>query len=103
MSIACRSVFMKVKLSLKNKLFIVLLLVLIFNVIFSLILGTTFFDRLYTYDKINSLKKGVDEIKTSYLTGILNNIVNTIINHESQNMSICIFTLNKDLGYGELE
>ncbi len=94
---------MKVKLSLKNKLFIVLLLVLIFNVIFSLILGTTFFDRLYTYDKINSLKKGVDEIKTSYLTGILNNIVNTIINHESQNMSICIFTLNKDLGYGELE
>lgn len=94
---------MKVKYSLKNKLFIVMLLVLVFNVILSLVLGTTSFDKLYTYDKIDSLKKGVDDIKASYVTKDLNKIVDTIINHEVQNMSICIFTLNKDSGYGELE
>ena len=94
---------MKIKHSLKSKLFIVMLLVLIINVILSVVLGTTSFDKLYTYDKINSLKKGVDEIKASYATKDLNKIVEAIINHEAQNMSICIFNLNKDTGYGELE
>lgn len=94
---------MKLKYSLKNKLFIAILFVLLFNIILSLILGTTFFDKLYTYDKIDSLKKGVDEIKTSYLKNNLDDIVSTIINHEIQNMSICIFSLDVNTGNGELE
>jgi len=94
---------MKLKYSLKNKLFIVLLLVLVFNIILSLVLGTTSFDKLYTYDKIDSLKKGVDEIKASYITDDLDKIVSTIIDHEVQNMSICIFTLNVETGDGNVE
>lgn len=94
---------MKLKYSLKNRLFMVILFVLIFNIMLSLVLGTTFFDKLYTYDKIDSLKKGVDEIKTSYQSDDLDTIVNTIIEHEVQNMSICIFTLDVNTGDGELE
>jgi len=94
---------MKLKYSLKNKIFIAILIVLIFNIFLSLILGTTFFDKLYTYDKIDSLKRGVDEIKTSYLKNNLDDIVNTIINHETQNMSICIFSLDVTTGEGNLE
>ena len=94
---------MKLKYSLKNRLFMVILFVLIFNIILSLVLGTTFFDKLYTYDKIDSLKKGVDEIKTSYKTDNLETIVNTIMEHEIQNMSICIFTLDVNTGVGEIE
>lgn len=94
---------MKLKYSLKNKFFMVILFILIFNITLSLVLGTTFFDKLYTYDKIDSLKKGVDEIKTSYLANNLDAIVSTIIDHEVQNMSICIFSLDIDTGDGELE
>lgn len=94
---------MKLKYSLKNRLFMVILFVLIFNIMLSLVLGTTFFDKLYTYDKIDSLKRGVDEIKLSYKTKNLDTIVNTIIDHEVQNMSICIFTLNVNTGDGEIE
>ncbi|MBP1926340.1 signal transduction histidine kinase [Sedimentibacter acidaminivorans] len=94
---------MRLKYSLKNKLFMAIIFVLIFNIFLSLILGTTFFDKLYTFDKIDSLKKGVDEIKTSYLKNNLDDIVNTIINHEIQNMSICIFSLDVNTGEGELE
>ncbi len=94
---------MKLKYSLKNKLFMTIIVVLIFNIFLSLILGTTFFDKLYTFDKIDSLKKGVDEIKASYLKNNLDDIVNTIINHEIQNMSICIFSLDVNTGNGNLE
>jgi len=94
---------MKLKYSLKNKFFMVILFILIFNIMLSLVLGTTFFDKLYTYDKIDSLKKGVDEIKTSYLANNLDAIVSTIIDHEVQNMSICIFSLDINTGDGELE
>lgn len=94
---------MKPKYNLKNKLFMTIIFVLIFNIFLSLILGTTFFDKLYTFDKINSLKKGVDEIKTSYLKNNLDDIVTTIINHETQNMSICIFSLDVNTGDGKLE
>lgn len=94
---------MKPKYSLKNKLFMAIIFVLIFNIILSLILGTTFFDKLYTYDKIDNLKKGVDEIKNSYLKNNLDEIINTIMDHEIQNMSICIFSLDVDTGEGELE
>lgn len=92
-----------IKYSLKTKLFMVLLLILIFNIILSLVLGSTLFDKLYTYDKIDSLKRGVDEIKSSYLENDLNKTVKNIMNREIQNMSVCIFTLNIDTGNGNLE
>ncbi len=97
--------FKKIKLkhSLKNKLFMVILCVLIFNVILSLILGTTLFDKLYTNDKINSLKSGVDEIKSSYETKDLDQLVSTITRQENQNISICIFSLDTSTGNGEVE
>lgn len=94
---------MKLKLSLKNKLFLVILCVLIFNIILSLILGTTMFDKLYTNDKISSLKHGVDNIKANYSSGNMNNTVDEIINYEVQNMAICIFSLNTETGIGEIE
>jgi len=94
---------MKLRFSLKNKLFLVILLVLVFNIILSVILGTTMFNKLYTNDKINVLKKGVDTIKSNYLSGNLNNTVDEIINYEVQNMTICIFSLNTETGIGEIE
>jgi signal transduction histidine kinase len=94
---------MKIKNSLKNKLFTVLLLLLVFNVILSNILGSTSFEKLYTADKIDSLKKGSDVIKTSYAADDLNKIINTIKDHEIQNMTICIFELNINTGQGNIE
>ncbi|MGD9568121.1 MAG: ATP-binding protein [Sedimentibacter sp.] len=94
---------MKLKLSLKNKLFLAILCVLIFNIILSVILGTTLFDQLYTNGKIHSLKRGVDNIKYNYKSGNLNNTVEEIINYEAQNMTICIFSLNTEAGIGEIE
>ncbi len=94
---------MRLKFSLKNKLFLAILCVLIFNIVLSVILGTTLFDKLYTTDKINSLKAGVDTIKSNYLTGDVNNTVDEIINYETQNMTICIFSLNIETGMGEIE
>ncbi len=94
---------MKLKFSLKNKLFLVILFVLIFNIVLSVILGTTLFDKMYTNDKLNSLKSGVDNIKSDYLSGNVNNTVNEIINYETQNMTICIFSLNIETGIGEIE
>ncbi|MGB4658285.1 MAG: HAMP domain-containing sensor histidine kinase [Mobilitalea sp.] len=94
---------MSLKFSLKNKLFLVILCVLIFNIILSLILGTTMFDKLYTNDKINNLKSGVDNITTKYLAGNLNNTVDEIISYEAQNMTICIFSLDSETGDGEIE
>lgn len=94
---------MKLKFSLKNKLFLVILAVLIFNIILSVILGTTMFDRLYTYDKISSLKNGVESIKLNYLSRNINNTINEIINYEVQNMTICIFTLNTKTGLCDIE
>lgn len=94
---------MKTKSSLKNKLFFVILCVLIFNIILSLILGTTMFDKLYTNDKINNLKTGVDSITTTYLAGNLDETVDEIISYEVQNMTICIFSLSTETGEGEIE
>jgi signal transduction histidine kinase len=94
---------MKLKYSLKNKLFLAILCVLIFNILLTAFLGTTMFDRLYTSDKISSLKHGVNTIKSTYLTGNLNKTVDEIINYEAQNMTICIFTLNTETGIGEIE
>jgi len=94
---------MKPKFSLKNKLFLVILCVLIFNVILSFVLGTTMFDKLYTNDKINNLKTGVDNITTTYLAGNTDETINEIISYEVQNMTICIFTLNTETGDGEIE
>ncbi len=94
---------MKLKFGLKNKLFLAILFVLVFNIILSVILGTTMFDKLYTMDKINSLKNGVDNIKSHYLSGNLNETVDEIINYESQNMTICIFALDTKTGIGKIE
>lgn len=94
---------MKLNYSLKNKLFLAILCVLIFNVILSSILGTTMFDRLYTNDKISSLKNGVNNIKSIYLKGNVYETVEEIIDYEAQNMTICIFTLNTKSGIGEIE
>lgn len=94
---------MKLKFSLKNKLFLAIICVLIFNIILSGILGTTMFDRLYTYDKISSLKNGVNNIKSIYLKGNIYETVDEIIDYETQNMTICIFTLNTETGIGEIE
>ncbi len=94
---------MKLKFSLKNKLFLVIICVLIFNIVLSVILGTTLFDKLYTNDKISSLKFGVDNIKSNYLSGNVNNTVDEIINYEAQNMTICIFSLSTETGMGEIE
>lgn len=94
---------MNIRFSLKNRLFIVILCVLIFNVILSLILGTTLFDKLYTYDKINNLKIGVDSVKSKYLSNNMDKTIEEIIKLESQNMTICIFSLNTDLGMGQIE
>lgn len=94
---------MKLRFGLKNKMFLVILCVLIFNIILSVILGTTMFDQLYTGDKINSLKNGVDNIKSNYLSGNLNKTVDEIINYEVQNMTICIFSLNTETGIGEIK
>lgn len=91
------------RLTLKNKLFLVILCVLVFNVILSAILGTTKFEELYTNDKINSLKNGVDSIKANYLSGNINKTVEEIINYEVQNMTIGIFSLNTETGVGEIE
>lgn len=93
----------KITQSLKTKLFAVILCVLIFNVLLSLILGTTLFDNLYTNDKISSLKNGVDEIKSSYQNKDINNLVDTIMAHENQNISVCIFSLDTQTGKGEVE
>lgn len=94
---------MKFKYSLKNKLFLVILCVLIFNIILSLILGTTMFDKLYTFDKINNIKSGVDNISSNYLSGDLNKTIEEIINYEVQNMTICIFSMNTTTGAGNIE
>lgn len=94
---------MILKFSLKNKLFLAILCVLILNVVISAILGTTMFDKLYTNDKISSLKNGVESIKSKYLAGNLNETVEEIINYEVQNMTICIFSLNTETGAGEIE
>ncbi|WP_313370749.1 HAMP domain-containing sensor histidine kinase [Sedimentibacter sp.] len=94
---------MKIKFTLKNKLFVAILCVLIFNVVLSAILGNTLFDELYTNDKINSLKNGVDSTKISYLSGNINKTVEEIIKYEAQNMTICIFSLNTETGIGEIE
>ncbi|MEL7649571.1 MAG: HAMP domain-containing sensor histidine kinase [Sedimentibacter sp.] len=94
---------MKVKFSLKNKLFLVILCVLVFNVVLSFALGNTMFDKLYTNDKIKKLKSGVESIKSTSLSGNKDEMINEIINYESQNMTICLFTLDKDTGEGEIE
>lgn len=94
---------MKLKFSLKNKLFLAILCVLVFNIVLSVILGTSLFDKLYTNDKISSLKTGVDNIKSNYLSGNVNNTVDEIIDYEVQNMTICIFSLNTETGIGEIE
>lgn len=94
---------MKFKFSLKTKFFLAILFVLIFNIILTAILGTTMFDRLYTSDKIRSLKIGANNIKSTYLTGNLNETVDEIINYEAQNMTICIFTLNTETGIGKID
>lgn len=94
---------MKLKLSLKNKLFLAILGVLVFNIVLTGILGTTVFDSLYTSDKINNIKSGVNNIKSNYLSRNLDNTVNSIINYEAENMTICIFSINTDTGIGEIE
>lgn len=94
---------MKIKFSLKNKLFLVILCVLIFNVILSAILGTSLFDRLYTSSKINSLKFGAENIKNGYISGNMEKTVEEIIKSEAQNMTICIFKLNTETAIGQIE
>lgn len=94
---------MKIKFSLKNKLFLVILCVLIFNVILSAILGTSLFDRLYTSSKINSLKFGTESIKNGYISGSMEKTVEEIIKSEAQNMTICIFKLNTETAIGQIE
>ena len=94
---------MKVKFSLKNKLFLVILCVLVFNVILSFVLGNTLFDKLYTNDKIRLLKSGVDNITSTYRAGNENETVDEIISYERQNMDICLFSLDMVTGVGEIE
>lgn len=91
------------KLSLKNKLFLVIIFVLVLNIILSAVLGNTLLDKMYTNDKIKSLKSGVDNIKSKYLSDNMDSTVDEIINYERQNMIICIFSLNTKTGMGEIE
>ena len=58
---------------------------------------------MYTNDKIKTLKSGVDNIKSKYLSGNMNSTVDEIINYEGQNMTICLFSLNTETGIGEIE
>nr|WP_300093684.1 HAMP domain-containing sensor histidine kinase [Sedimentibacter sp.] len=94
---------MNVKFSLKNKLFLVILCVLVFNVILSAILGNTMFGKLYTNDKIKNLKSGIDSITSIYKTQDEEKIIEEIISYEMQNMTICLFTLDTQTGTGEIE
>ncbi|MFA9422352.1 MAG: ATP-binding protein [Sedimentibacter sp.] len=94
---------MKIKYSLKNKLFLVILLVLIINIVLSIILGSSLFEKLYTNDKIKSLKIGSNQIRNTYLTADIDNTAAEIINNERQNMTICIFTMDLETGIGEIE
>jgi signal transduction histidine kinase len=94
---------MKVKFSLKNKLFLVILCVLVFNVILSTILGNTMFGKLYTNDKIKNLKSGIDSITSVYKSGDEDKIIEEIISYEMQNMTICLFNLNTEDGTGQIE
>lgn len=94
---------MKIKFSLKNKLFLVILCVLIFNIILSAILGTSLFDKLYTSSKIKSLKNSTESIKNGYISENINKTVEEIINSEAQNMTICIFNLDTETAIGQIE
>jgi signal transduction histidine kinase len=60
------------------------------------------FDKLYTRDKINSLKSGVDNITKIYLEGDLSSTVEEIFSYEIQNMTVCIFSLDTEVGEGEI-
>ena len=66
-------------------------------------LGNTLLDKMYTNDKITALKSGVDNIKSEYLSGNMRSTVDEIISYESQNMTICLFSLNMETGTGEIE
>lgn len=81
----------------------VIICVLIFNIVLSAVLGSTLLDKMYTNDKIKTLKSGVDNIKSEYLSENIHSTVDEIINYESQNMTICLFSLNTDTGIGEIE
>lgn len=94
---------MKINKSLKNKLFLAILLVLVFNVIVSAILGTSLFNRLYTKSKINSLKNSAENIKNGYISENIEKTVEEIINSETQNMIICIFKLDTETAVGQIE
>ncbi len=94
---------MKIKYSLKKKLFLVMFLVLIINIVLSLLLGSSLFEKLYTNDKINSLKSGANKIKYTYITEDIDTTASEIINYEKQNMTICIFTMDVETGKGQIE
>lgn len=94
---------MKIRSSLKIKLFIVIAGILVFNILLSLFLGNVFFEKLYTYDKINNLKLGVDKIKNLYISQNLDETAQNIIKYESENINICIFNLTSKNTIAEIE
>lgn len=84
---------MKKRFSLKNKLFAVILIILIFNILLLLALSTTLLDKLYIYDKTNKLKTAVNSIRTPFNEDDYDSSWQNMKNFEAQNMSICLFSI----------
>lgn len=80
-------------MNIRNKLFLVILVILILNMGITTFFGQTFFGELYTLGKSNELKSIQREIKASYLSNS-KQIAELIGEAENKNITILIFTLS---------
>ncbi len=79
------------KISIKNKLFLIILLILIVNSLVLLLAGSTLFENFYLYNKKTELLTGAQIVKESFLDGS-DDWQSLLENVENKNIVIGIFT-----------
>lgn len=79
-------------LNIRGKLYVVILLILIFNMVTTTIFGQTLFGKLYTMGKNNELLSIQRQVKASYLSN--SDLLSQQLNDaEKKNITILIFTI----------
>lgn len=94
---AARRFHFKNHLKIRGKLFIVFLMILLFNILATTFFGQTLFEKLYTYNKNSELISIQKEIKQSYLDddGAITDLIRET---EKNNITIFIFSITEGNG-----
>lgn len=86
------------KLGIKHKLFLIILLVLMLNLVVLLFAGSAFFEGFYHANKLNEISRGAQRLKDAYSQGeqAFSSALNEL---ENRNILITIFAYEPEAGF----